>query len=116
MPRLYCPVRLRPEMFPGIGVLPGPATEAVFATAEGITQQLSGPRVKLPPPVLQENGHIDTEYFSVLAAKEGEVLPTVRRAFQKTMSVSASSSAAECPGEEEPSAWEAPAAQISRIS
>lgn len=61
-----------------------------FATAEGITQQLSGPRVKLPPPVLQENGHIDTEYFSVLAAKEGEVLPTVRRAFQKTMSVSAS--------------------------
>jgi hypothetical protein len=42
-----------------------------FATAEGITQQLSGPRVKLPPPVLQENGHIDKEYFSVLAAKEG---------------------------------------------
>ena len=63
--------RVRPELFPGIGVLPGPATEAVFATAEGITQQLSGPRVKLPPPVLQENGHIDKEYFSVLAAKEG---------------------------------------------
>jgi hypothetical protein len=42
-----------------------------FATAEGITQQLSGPRAKLPPPVLQENGHIDMEYFRVLADKEG---------------------------------------------
>ena len=28
MLRLYCPDRLRPEMFPGIGVLPGPATES----------------------------------------------------------------------------------------
>ena len=26
MPRLYCPGRLRPELFPGIGILPGPAT------------------------------------------------------------------------------------------
>ena len=42
-----------------------------FATAEAITQQLTGPRAKLPPSVLQENGHIDKEYFSVLAAKEG---------------------------------------------
>jgi len=28
MPRLYCPGRLRPELFPGIGVLPGPASES----------------------------------------------------------------------------------------
>ena len=28
MLRLYCPDRLRPEMFPGIGVLPWPATES----------------------------------------------------------------------------------------
>jgi hypothetical protein len=26
MPRLYCPGRLRPEMFPGIGTLPDPDT------------------------------------------------------------------------------------------
>jgi len=28
MLRLYCPDRSRPEMFPGIGVLPEPATES----------------------------------------------------------------------------------------
>ena len=58
----------RPEMFPGIGVLPGPATE------------------------------------SHVVNRGTPVAPLDSR------------TAAECPGEEESPAWEAPAAQISQIS
>ena len=58
------PGYLRPKLFPGIGVLPGPATESHV--------------VKRGTPV---------------------ALWTA---------------ATECPGEEEPPAWEAPAAQISQ--
>ena len=36
-----------------------------------ITQRLSEPAVKVPPPVLQEDGYINTEYFGVLAAEKG---------------------------------------------
>jgi len=64
IPRLYCPGRFRPELFPGTGVLSGPATES----------------------------HV---------VNRGTRSPT-------------GTAEAECPGEEEPPACEAPAAQISQ--
>jgi len=40
-------------------------------------QKLSGPAVKVPPPVLQENGCIDKEYFGMLAAEKGPYITNV---------------------------------------
>jgi hypothetical protein len=48
-----------------------------FATAEVITKRLSGPAVKIPPPVLQGDGHINKEYFGVLAAEKGPYITNV---------------------------------------
>jgi hypothetical protein len=42
-----------------------------FTTAPEITQRLEAPAVKVPPPVLQEDGKINKEYFGVLAAEKG---------------------------------------------
>ena len=36
-----------------------------------LVQRLSGPAVKVPPPVLQEDGLINQEYFGVLAGEKG---------------------------------------------
>jgi hypothetical protein len=48
-------------------VFPSP----LFTTAPEITQRLEAPAVKVPPPVLQEDGKINKEYFGVLAAEKG---------------------------------------------
>jgi hypothetical protein len=42
-----------------------------LTTAPEITQRLEAPAVKVPPPVLQEDGKINKEYFGVLAAEKG---------------------------------------------
>ena len=52
-----------------------------FATADGIREQLSGEQKKIPPPVLQENGHIDKEYFRVLAEKGGAFVTNIPPSF-----------------------------------
>lgn len=54
-------------------VFPSP----LFATAEVLLQKLSGPAVKVPPPVLQEDGCIDKEYFGMLAAEKGPYITNV---------------------------------------
>ena len=52
-----------------------------FATADGIREQLSGEQKKIPPPVLQENGHINKEYFRVLAEKGGAFVTNIPPSF-----------------------------------
>jgi len=56
---------------------PSPSCDWQFATAEVLVQKLSGPAVRLPPPVLQENGCIDKEYFGMLAARKGPYITNV---------------------------------------
>ena len=48
-----------------------------FATAEVLVQALSGPAVKVPPPVLQVDGFINQEYFGVLAGEKGPYITNV---------------------------------------
>ena len=42
-----------------------------FQTASTIIEKVRAPAVKVPPPVLKDDGNINREYFSVLAAKAG---------------------------------------------
>jgi len=48
IPRLYCPGRLRPELFPGIGVLPGPATESHIVNRGSPVAPLGQPQLNVP--------------------------------------------------------------------
>jgi len=52
-----------------------------FATAEVLVQRLSGPTVKVPPPVLQDDGLINQEYFGVLAGEKGPYITNVPSEF-----------------------------------
>ena len=45
-----------------------------FSSASTIVDGLKAPAVQIPPPVLQNNGEINGEYFNVLAAKEGPLV------------------------------------------
>ncbi len=52
-----------------------------FETPDRIREQLSGEQKKIPPPVRQENGHINKEYFSVLAGKGGAFVTNIPPSF-----------------------------------
>ena len=54
-----------------------------FPQSSAITQKLRQPAVKVPPPVLKEDGRINEEYFSVLAAKGGPYIKNAPPTFRE---------------------------------
>jgi hypothetical protein len=53
-----------------------------FQSATAIIEKVRAPAVKVPPPVLQDDGNINREYFSVLAAKAGPFVNNVPSHFE----------------------------------